>query len=77
MMKPLTLDEIWRPLRKSVNPAFSQKAILSLQPKMDKHSSNLLNEILTFLNKGEFDIRIPLGKFSVGQIFGIYDLALP
>ncbi|XP_063709173.1 probable cytochrome P450 313a4 [Culicoides brevitarsis] len=64
-----TKYEIWKPLRKQLNPAFSQKSIHSMQPMMIEHITKFTEEIGSHVDKEAFDVSTLVGRFEVGQMF--------
>ncbi|XP_063709174.1 cytochrome P450 4C1-like [Culicoides brevitarsis] len=64
-----TKYEIWKPLRKQLNPAFNQKSILSMQPMMNEHITKFAEEIGSHVGKEAFDVAPLIGRFEVAQMF--------
>lgn len=64
----LISDHIWKPIRKAVNPAFSQRMSLSFVPIFEKYYEQFCKEIHGFEGK-TFDIYDGLVRYGMQIIF--------
>lgn len=62
--------DIWKMLRKPLNPTFAKKAVLSMQPVMNKHIDNLVSKIGTKVGTGMFEVFTHVAKFDIEEVFG-------
>lgn len=50
------VDSEWKPIRKAINPAFSQRMSISFIPQFVKHFDQFSDKLEPYIGKGEFDI---------------------